>query len=201
MAILDSSSAIASTPELIATHDLDLPQPLQSPPIVPDTARKPNLETEIGNGNPKSGSANGTPNSENGNGIPNIQKPGGHSNLENGNSNPRFENGNGEHNHGHGNGNGNGNGVLNSSSFSSSSSSEGANDQSAFHGSSMREIEDLFSKLNPHAKEFVPPSLLDGSLDMNAKKGGTNANRKVSCCVLPNLPPMLAPFFRFCVKD
>ena len=90
--------------------------------------------------------------------------------------NPNFENGNADHKFE----NGNGNGVLNSSSFSSSSSSEGGNDQNGFHGSTIRELEDLFSKLNPHAKEFVPPSLLDGSLDMNAKKGGANANRKVS---------------------
>ena len=191
MAVLDPSSTIESTPELITTHDQDRSEELQSLPIsesfvVSDTDRNLNLETENGNGSPNFGNVNGNPKTENGNGNPKLEKGNGNPNIENGNRITSFENGNGNPNLESGNQNTNfenGNRIPNSSSFSSSVSSEGGNDQNGLHGSTVRELEDLFSKLNPHAKEFVPPSHLDGSLDMssmNANKLGSNGNRKVS---------------------
>ncbi|KAI5061165.1 hypothetical protein GOP47_0023670 [Adiantum capillus-veneris] len=66
--------------------------------------------------------------------------------------------------------------VFENASSGSSASSEGQHDNGFHHHDTMRELEDMFSKLNPNAKEFVPPSHSPDSLAANNVKN--NANRK-----------------------
>lgn len=63
-----------------------------------------------------------------------------------------------------------------SASRGSSASSEGGHENGFHHRDTMRELEDMFSKLNPNAKEFVPPSHSPDIISANNTKN--NANRK-----------------------
>ncbi|KAH7291004.1 hypothetical protein KP509_30G073000 [Ceratopteris richardii] len=57
-----------------------------------------------------------------------------------------------------------------------STSSEESHENGYHHRDTMRELEEIFSKLNPYAKEFVPPSLSPDNTPANNIKN--NANRK-----------------------
>lgn len=71
----------------------------------------------------------------------------------------------------------NGSGNPGFESASGSSSSEGGQ-ENGFHRDSMRELEDIFSKLNPNAKEFVPPSQSPEIFSTNNTKNNGNRKKK-----------------------
>ncbi|MCO5589201.1 hypothetical protein L7F22_043167 [Adiantum nelumboides] len=67
-------------------------------------------------------------------------------------------------------------GTFESAFRGSTPSSEGQHENGFHDHDTMRELEDIFSKLNPNAKEFVPPSFSPDNLASNNAKN--NANRK-----------------------